>query len=107
MIPSDAVLPKKDISNYKTLKEGQTAVTFHVYEIYNTDGRKVLSMDEGSQKEYSITHKFGRRVPMGTNVSLTTTLSEEGLLTMKVTDFLYDSPGPTTVTFNLSGTTPV
>lgn len=106
VIPSDAVLPKTDISRYQTLQEGQLAVTFHVYEIYNTDGRTELSMDEGCQKEYAITHKFGRRVPMGTEVKLTTTLTEEGLLTMKISDFLYDSPGPTTKTFTLSGTTP-
>lgn len=104
VIPSDAELPKTDISHFETLHENQLAAGFRVYEIYNTDSRTQLELEEGEAKEYTLSHKFGRRVPKGTSVHLKTVLTPEGILTMTVTDDLEDSPGPTSKTFAMNET---
>ena len=87
IIPSSATLPKTVSANFETLDENQLAVKFSVYEIPNTGKNTHMSLDQGRLTAYSITHKFETRVPKGTPVRLTTTLSEDGVLTMSVEDF--------------------
>lgn len=87
IIPSGADLPMTITANFQTLDEDQRAVRFNVYEVSDTTGRVHMDMNSGRITAYSVTHRFSTRVPKGTSVRLTTTLSEDGVLITKVEDF--------------------
>lgn len=87
IIPSAANLPATVSANFLTLDDNQSSVKFCVYEVPSTDGDIHVKMDQGRMTAYSITHRFATRVPKGTKVKLSTTLTEDGVLTMTVEDF--------------------
>ncbi len=87
IIPSGAELPMTVTAEFSTLDADQAAVKFSVYEVADTGGSTHLRMDSGRVTAYSITHSFYTRVPRETAIRLTTTLTEDGVLTMKVEDF--------------------
>lgn len=87
IIPSAANLPMTVPANFLTLDENQSSVKFSVYEVPNTNNKVHMKLDEGRITAYSITHHFQTRVPKGTSVKLSTTLTEDGVLTMTVEDF--------------------
>ena len=86
-IESGADLPQTISGMFYTRFEGQDNVCFRVYEVESGKAGERLSMNKGNPTRYSITHHFGKKVPIGTKVELTTTLSKDGILSMKVDDF--------------------
>lgn len=87
IIPSATDLPKTVTATFETRDNNQFAVKFSVYEIPNTGKAIHMKQDQGRLTAYSITHRFDSQVPKGTKVKLTTTLTEDGILTMSVEDF--------------------
>ena len=87
VIPSGAQLPMTVTAEFSTLDANQAAVKFSVYEVADTGSSTHLRLENGRVTTYSITHDFYSRVPRDTPVKLTTTLTEDGVLTMKVEDF--------------------
>lgn len=104
-IPSDAHLPTRVTSYYHTRFEGQTSVAFRIYEVSHGKTGEMLELNEGRVMgiTYRIEHQFGRSVPKGTNVQLTTELSADGVLSMTVDDISI-SKNPTTKVFTISNT---
>ena len=92
-IPPNDKLPMTMEHRYFTRFENQRSVRFTVFEVdhgakgefLNMDEGKALSASEGGMT-YHIEHNFGREVPVDTQVTLTVTLSPDGLLVMKVED---------------------
>lgn len=87
IIPSGANLPMTVDANFVTLDANQASVKFSVYEVPNTDDKIHMKLDQGRITAYSITHQFHSRVPKDSPVKLSTTLTEDGVLTMTVEDF--------------------
>ena len=102
-IPSNAHLPQTIQGAYETRFDNQESVIFNIYEVTRGQADEFLSLDQGTQTKHFIEHKFGKKVPKGTSVELTTTLSTDGILTMKVEDTGISSK-PTEKTFTLANT---
>lgn len=101
-IPANADLPKTEKAFYYTRFDNQSAVRFDVYEISSEEQNAMLDKSQGKRiQEYTLQHKFGKAVPKGTAVELTTSLTEDGLLTMEVDD-LGVSGEKTRKTFSLT-----
>lgn len=86
-IESGADLPQTISGMYYTRFDDQDNVYFKVYEVESGKAGERLSLAKGNPTQYSITHYFGKKVPVGTKIELTTMLSKDGILTMKVDDF--------------------
>lgn len=90
-IGADDELPKTVKGNYYTRYDNQRYVSFPIYEISHGESGDYLDVSDGTRAEdngevYEITHDFGRKVPVDTKVELTTTLDQNGVLTMTVDD---------------------
>ncbi len=100
-IESGADLPQTISGMFYTRFEGQENVYFKVYEVESGKAGERLSLNKGTPTQYCIYHYFGKEVPKGTKVELTTTLTKDGILTMRVDDF--DISGkPTEEVFTLA-----
>lgn len=90
-IGADDELPKTVKGNYYTRYDNQRYVSFPIYEISHGKFDDLLELSDGTRAEdngevYEISHDFGRKVPVDTKVELTTTLDQNGVLTMIVDD---------------------
>ncbi len=104
MIPSVARLPMTVSANFSTLNENQNCAQFKIYEVYDVkEGDIHLDLVRGRLTSYSITHNFKTNVPRNTPIKLTVTLTENGVLTAMVEDFLPDKH-VYRETFTLNGT---
>ena len=86
------VRPLQDRFTYATRFNGQTGVQFMVYEVDHGALGQFLELADGSQlksgqRAFTIYHGFNRSVPADTQVELTVTLDENGILTLRVGDF--------------------
>lgn len=91
-IPSHADVPMTQKFTYATRFNGQTGVQFMVYEVDHGALGQFLELADGSQlksgqRAFTIYHGFNRSVPADTQVELTVTLDENGILTLRVGDF--------------------
>lgn len=100
-IASNSHLPQTIQSDYKTRFEGQRSVLFNVYEVQNGEPNELIPLEEGKKTAYAILHEFGTKVPKGTPVELTTTLTKDGILYLRVDDNGIAS-APTEKSFTLS-----
>ena len=105
-IPTGAKLPCTTQSTYHTRYEGQTHVNFEIYEVQQGVENQMMDLQQGKATGYSISHPFGRAVPRGTQVLLTATVDENGLLTMQVDDLDISDNPPTKLVVNNSNNVP-
>ncbi len=103
VIPSGANLPMTVTSNFQTRDANQWAVAFSVYEIDSGEEGEHIQIGSGRTTQFKIKHQFGGAVPRETPIRLTTTLTEDGVLNMKVEDFQADKK-VTSETFNMNNT---
>ena len=85
-IPSNAQLPYKISSPFRTGRQGQTSARFLFYEVENGQEDSLLNTDEGNPTSLSINHEFGRAVPVGTSMLVTIELDRNGTLTVTIDD---------------------
>ena len=84
LIPAGVELPYTVERDYCTRHEGQTAVSFHLYEYRSRES--VLPLDAGMPMKVSAaTHEFRKAVPKGTFCTAKMTLTEDGILMLQVT----------------------
>ena len=100
-IPSNADLPQTIQGMYYTRFDDQERVVFNVYEVMHGEVNELLPLDNGTQTQYFVTHEFGKKVPKKTRIELKTTLSRDGILTMKVDDMGITAE-PTVKVFSLA-----
>ncbi len=90
-MPANVDLPQELIGYYYTRYSNQTGIQVPVYEVKDAklndkiDYNKDLENSQYRQK-YSIAHKFGKPVPKSTPIKFTTTLTENGTLSIEVDD---------------------
>lgn len=90
LIPANAKLPAKFVSNYTTLKNNQKFVRFNIFEILEGQSGQILDMSKGNKTEYCVRHPFPHAVEEGTPVKVTTEVTEDGTLRLLVEDYLPD-----------------
>ena len=104
MIPSVTRLPYTVSANFSTLDDLQTAASFRVYEVYDTEeDATYIEMERGKMTSYCINHDFKSSVAKNTPIRLTITLTEDGVLNAMVEDFLPEKH-VYRETFTLNGT---
>ena len=85
-IPSGVSLPCDTAAYYSTRLEGQTNVSFQVYELDHGEEDELFEVKDCRPTEYGVEHDFGKAVPVGTQVQLIVRLDQNGTLTLKVDD---------------------
>ena len=89
LIPAGVELPYTVERDYCTRYEDQTRVSFRLYEYRARE--KTLAMDDQKQmKVAAAVHEFKRAVPKGTKCTARMTLTEDGILILKVTSSVSD-----------------
>ncbi len=84
IIPSNEELPVTMENIYYTRADGQTGVSFTVYELETAEEGELYDPGDGDITPYRITHNFGQPVPKNTKVELTTTLTESSTLVLQI-----------------------
>lgn len=101
-IPANCTLPCTTKATYVTRFDKQTGMRFNIYEVPDAEANQHLSLDAGTMKQLWLIHKFGKAVPKETPVELTTTLDQNGVLTLEADDHGISSQKKTKLTLNLS-----
>ena len=101
IIPRDSRLPYSEAFDFHTHDDNQRYIQFTVYEIESGTDKENYALHEGSKTEYMIEHDFRKEVPINTDVKLFVSLSEEGILTLRVSDYGISKAGDTVKTVKL------
>lgn len=101
-IPSSCKLPYSIQGRYATKDPDQKGLSFRIYEVENGKEGDLLPPEQGRKTQLIARHYFGKTVPQGTPVLLTTELNEDGILTLIVDDGGISSQQITRHTFDLT-----
>lgn len=104
-IPSGAKLPCTTQAFYATRFENQKNIAFQVYELESGRRDEMVRVEDGSPTEYTVVHEFGREMPKGTEVQVTVSLDENGVLTLKVDDMGKTGREPTVLVVTIPNST--
>jgi len=86
-IPANVPLPYRITSEYCTRHNNQSCAAFKVYEIPNAKLGERYPLTKGiALDQVELKHNFGKPVPQGTKVKLTTELTESGTLKLTSDD---------------------
>jgi len=100
-VPSMVELPHNLVGTYTTRYDNQTGVTFNIYEVPDVVAGEHLAVTKGKYSGYRIKHDFGKKVPKGTPIELTTQIDTNGILTFTVYDFEISDNAVTVVELNI------
>lgn len=81
-IPANCKLPYTVTNFYETRTEGQSGIVFQVYEVPDAQANATLALDSGRITKMTMEHNFDKPVPIHTRVVVTSTLDQNGILTM-------------------------
>lgn len=101
-IPSNCTLPCTTTSTYVTRFDQQTGMRFNLYEVPDAQQDEHLPLNAGTMKQFWLEHNFGKPVKKGTPVVLTTTLDQNGMLTLETDDLGISANKKTKRSINLS-----
>lgn len=101
-IPALCKLPYRIQSRYSTRRENQEGIRFNIYELEEGQAGDEFSPTQGKYTQLAARHSFGKPVPKGTSVLLTTELSADGILTMTIDDGGISSHRSTRCAFDLA-----
>lgn len=86
VIPHNAKMPCTVTSGFATAFDNQTCCRLCVYEISHGFTDQILELEEGNPTDYVMFHEFPHAVPLHTNISVTATLTKDGILTLTSRD---------------------
>ena len=86
IIPSNYMGRIKEDATYYTRFDNQEQITFRFFELNHGEIGDELPIEEGTFTQLIVEHSFGKRVPKGTRVDVTLSLSKAGILSVVVND---------------------
>ena len=101
-IPVNCKLPYTLSGRFITRGQSQEGVRLNLFEVDHGSPDEQLPLQEGRFTQLTARHSFGKPVPKGTPVIITTELSEDGLLTLIVDDGGISTQGITRHTFDIA-----
>lgn len=100
-VPSMVELPYNMIGTFKTRYEDQDGIIFNIYEVPDVVAEEHIEVSKGKYSGYRIKHDFGKKVPKGTPIELTTHIDSNGILTFTVYDYGISENGVTVIELNI------
>ena len=100
-IPMNCTLPCSVSGRFSTRLQEQDNVALKIFEVDHGAPLERIPVKEGRFTQLIARHSFGKPVPKGTSVLVTTELSKDGLLTLTVDDGGISTQGITRHTFDI------
>lgn len=100
-IPMNCTLPCSVSGRFSTRLQEQDNVALKIFEVDHGAPLERIPVKEGRFTQLVARHSFGKPVPKGTSVLVTTELSKDGLLTLTVDDGGISTQGITRHTFDI------
>ena len=100
-IPMNCTLPCSVSGRFSTRLQEQDNVALKIFEVDHGAPLERIPVKEGRFTQLIARHSFGKPVPKGTSVLVTTELSKDGLLTLTVDDGGISTQGVTRHTFDI------
>ena len=101
-IPENCQLPYTLSGRYTTRSQAQDGVRMNLFEVDHGRADQQLPLEAGRFTQLTARHSFGKPVPKGTPVIITTELNEDGLLTLIADDGGISPQGVTRHTFDIN-----
>lgn len=86
IIPSNYMGSIREDVTYYTRYGNQESITFRFFELNHGEIDDQLPIEEGTFTQLMVQHSFGKKVPKGTRVDVTLSLSKAGILSVVVND---------------------
>lgn len=86
IIPSNYMGNIKEEVTYYTRFDDQETITFKFFELDHGEIDDEIPIEEGKFTQLMVKHSFGKKVPAGTRVDVTLSLSKAGILSVIVND---------------------